>query len=199
MKQGKTVGYIVKVPVTKVETGMQVLWNDLQGTIYKVIETSPDVIMSPLGSRIRYKIDDISALTTLKVEYDPHPTLKGQNFREITYQIPLKYSQWSAAIENQEVNNPANPIFFEKKVYDCEFNPLAESYDTKSVDGATTIAKIIPVRNLVYTSNELRNRMYQFCIDHNLIKPIDDGKHIIENIEDWLKTYDIIHKPKALR
>ncbi len=201
MKQGKKAGYIIKVPVKKIEKGMHVLWNNLHGIIYKIIETSPEIIISPLSNGNRYRIKDISTLSTLKVEYESRSTLtlRMQTFRDVNYQIPLKYSQWSAALENQEVNNPAKPIFFEEKVYDCEYNPIAESYDTKSVEGLTIIAKIIPTREITYNGSELRQRMYQFCVDAGLLKPMEDGKHIIETIEEWLKDYDLTHKPKALK
>ena len=98
-------------------------------------------------------------LKTLVIEYDFD---QGKFAAPSLRQIPLKYSQWEAAVNNQEVDSD-KIVDFDVKEYDCEYNPMPDNVaEYKSEKGVTSVGRIIPKKgaNLTEVFNNLIDEFY---------------------------------------
>lgn len=142
-KQGK----IKAIPVKEVIKGMQVTYNDVVYVVVKCQSNSNDLIIRRINATNLVDITNLNInLKTLVVEYDiDHGAIT------IPQQIPLKQSQWQAAINNKEVDTD--------KVVTFEIN--------SSPKGNFSYAKIIPNKqtNNVTVDQSVIDNIIKYCED----------------------------------
>jgi hypothetical protein len=153
-------GKIKAIPVKEVTEGMQVLWNPWSvagaeftvDNIYKIskkLASNTSVNVIRIHDGYTYDAVLVEQLEILVVEYESYEQTWPQSGRDaggfeqhgnVTKQIPLKYSQWQSAIDNNEVNSDKTVEFeiIEMGLYD-----------------QVNYAKIIPQKKRMYTSEEV--------------------------------------------
>lgn len=148
-KQGK----IKSIPVTEVIEGMQV-YHNIHG-IGKVLRIDEDRFTVRLGVfDLTHRNFSISELKTLVFEYpsNQEEILRGEIPKDFK-QIPLKYSQWQSALDNNEVDSD-KVVEFEIKDILINISPKNSPLH-KTVFNKTQIAKVIPTKKKTYTEDEL--------------------------------------------
>lgn len=139
----KLQGKIKAIPVKEVTEGMQVLVQGLIMKIDKVFDKNNPIIIGRNGKGdLVHRSIHISFIQTLVVEYDD--THYESHSSPIIKQLPLKYSQWQAAIDNNEVDRD--------KVVTFEFMHSHHSKNEAQRQGSyniVTYVKIIPEKKLM--------------------------------------------------
>lgn len=166
----KKTGYVKAIPVTEIVEGMQVLLNDI---VCKIHKNGIFALEGHYLDEWKYFEGD---LKTLVVEYEKVVKMQGSNKGWITKpQLPLKYSQWSRAVINSEVDNPEKPV---------RFNFISF---TDGIQGA----KIIPPRQAkTYTEDQVEYKinciLNQLLIhDYRKIKELNHSNAIADYIIEW--------------
>lgn len=132
-------GNVISIRVFEPKEGMQVLYKTFVGVVKHIDEKHNHVM-------VRYERLDlerylpIEELKTLVVDYEDNGWRK---------QLPLKYSQWQAAVDKGEVDSD--------KTVTVEIGGGLNQYPYN--ERGVTYAKIIPKKKRLYTEEELRVAM----------------------------------------
>lgn len=156
-------GKIKSVPVKEVTEGMKVLWTNPGTKVTHILTVRPNHIQYVNEDlAIAYAKQIIDELKTLVVEYERDCNearcLGGDIHNCKTLQLPLKYSQWQAAINAGEVDSDKVVEFEIKGIDLVGTNTGQPDYDWNK---QYQIAKIIPQKKRMYTERELE---IAYCI-----------------------------------
>jgi len=150
-KQGK----IKAIPVKEITKGIQVLWeNCMKGYIYTIIDVDEDHFVLKSKNTQSFRLSKLhkASIQTLVVEFKTEVvnTLSGSTKR-LTDQIPLKFSQWQAAIDNDEVDTNKEVIF--------------QISATRSTKPWEWYARIIPSKSKVVIDKSIIDNIIKYCED----------------------------------
>lgn len=153
----KHLGKVISQPVKEVTEGMQVL--TISNKIRKIKKIHSKTVVEVDGIDV-----EINSLKTLVVEYKEKDSFTSSTFadRFITKQLPLKYSQWQAVIDEKIVDDMDYSVEFEIKDMDYP-NRVFEK-----------IAKIIPPKKKMYGEEEIPFEAISACLDYCEEKQIYD-------------------------
>jgi hypothetical protein len=158
-KQGK----VKMVPAKEIREGMQFIDTNRGGLIVKITSTDGGIMVD---NHWRVAGGWLMMLVVEYTEYEQVYPKSGRDFQghekydDVTYQIPLKYSQWQSAIDNGELNSD-KMVEFEivKRAYNKDGFPITNAvYED---DYVKSYAKIIPIekKERLYTEEQLIEAM----------------------------------------
>lgn len=182
-KQGK----VKAIPAKEVTEGMQITWltstgrltskvKEIRGNVYWVEFNGRPLNILPVDR-------DMAEILIVEYEISPGETMSNGNVwrgaGNTFEQVPLKFSQWQAAIENGEVDsNKVVEFEFKNLVGNIEFDGCA---DPRTGMKDSWIAKIIPQKRLGY-----ENTLPGFNMD--ICRAFNAGKQaILDQIQDETK------------
>lgn len=151
-KQGK----IKSISVTEVSKGMQVIF---ENKICKIISIDNKNQRCKLNHPIfnhQYPAF-FKELKTLVVEYENETEIDFTYTKLTTKQLPLKYSQWQSALDNNEVDSDKTVEFETKNIINTELN------NNKIL--VPILAKIIPTKKKLYTEEEVKKILWFHYVD----------------------------------
>jgi hypothetical protein len=199
-------GKIKAIPVKEVIEGMQVCVHKMGmpgylickvlGPAYKSLTSS--WIISIIGTQTEHQISTTD-LKTLVVEYEVVcGSCRGDEYKKqytcLCYgkpqykQLPLKYSQWQAAIDNGLVDSD-KIVEFEIGIATCKQCMLVQGMHLSPdcCGNYTQYAKIIPPKKRTYTEDEVKDIIRKVYTDG--YERATAGLHWSGEIDKAVKTY----------